>query len=210
MERQGRLQSAKTQFIVSLLLCGFLLFCLIGIALSRYEVRLTSDGFSVTVESAEDSHNQILFLEKTGDKERLHEKPGAWIVGRNAEGKETRTLEFLLANGTQLEDVSTDNQRASVEVIVTSGIYSADALQFQLTDGESSFPASAEEIAVGTTLYFQHGPGWIYRFYNEGGEELKWELPGESLTQKELTLTAVLNAEAEYDAALTLIASVSP
>lgn len=210
MDRQRRLQPARMQFIASSLLCGFLLFSLFGIALSHYEVRLTSHGFSVAVEDTENSENHIYILKKTGDKENPPEKPGAWETGRNAEGKRTRKLKFLLANGTQPENISVGNQRASIEVIVTAGIKSADVLQLQLTDGESSFPALAEEIVEGTALYFQYGPGWIYRFYNEGGEELRWEFPGESLTQKELTLTAVLNAGVENDAALTLIASASP
>ena len=77
-----------------------------------------------------------------------------------------------------------------------------------LNDGQNNYTASPFAIIEGMVDYETYGPGWMYRFYNEAGEELSWPFVGGILQTREFTLT--VTGQSEAVAALRLNAYASP
>ena len=118
------------------------------------------------------------------------------------------TMEFMLSNGTAEDSFCPYDQRITLSLFATLGLDKPENVTITLTDGWSVYTAECRKVAEGTAWYTRYGPGWVYSFYNEAGEEISWHLTGTRWIEKKMTIT--VKGESEMPAALSLIANVVP
>lgn len=118
-------------------------------------------------------------------------------------------LTFTVANGTSETAFSQMDQRITIRIIGTLGLWTGmETVKLHLQIPSAADPGTTETIqaavtpiAEGTALYHTHGPGWVYSFLNAEEEELFWTLPGGEFSY--VTLTISMDGEApQEDAAL--------
>ena len=148
----------------------------IGVTWARYRTELNPFEYWFV---ARNPQQVYLWGEKTGDT--YTGLPGSWTVSESGS-----SLPFLVSNGIATE-FPEQNVRIAIQVAATEGIGSGDNLILQLAvvDGEHEpiYDGKAERIASGTTFYNQFGDGWLYRFYDEEGNEMTWVLEGGQLSE---------------------------
>lgn len=96
----------------------------------------------------------------------------------------------------------TEDQAEDVteEVILTDGTLLQTTTGSPETAKEKEFVAEVMRIPENTSLYHSFGDGWVFRFLDEEGEELTWELEGGVLSCVELDIT--IDASAVSDTSL--------
>lgn len=146
----------------------------------------------------------------TGEEEGASFDPNAQGVWESVEG--TQQLEFTIANGTAADAFSRENQRISLRVIGTLGIWDGSNEDFKVflqlppeEDAEEDaqpekIQASVTRIQPGSPMYSTFGEGWVFAFFDEEEEELSWLLEGGALNT--VTMTLILEGAAENEASM--------
>lgn len=108
-----------------------------------------------------------------------------------------KTLSFAVANmDSSDKKVFEKNQRIRIRIIGSAGLKTEGGiteiklifLSEEDSGEEISVTAAAEPIKEGSYLYQTEGPGWIFTFLDEDGEEIFWDLKGGSLSYAEIKI----------------------
>ena len=102
------------------------------------------------------------------------------------EEQDTFTMNFVLSNGESEEEYWTYNQEASLSIFATVGLEDPMRYTLVLMDGSVNYTATYSEVKKGSDLYSKYGPGWIYHFYDESGEEIKWQFSGNQFMERQM------------------------
>lgn len=116
-------------------------------------------------------------------------------------------MTFAIANGTSETEFSSRDQKITVRILSTLGVWNGTEvtnlylhLPSEEKPGETEkLQAKVTQIGYETALYHTNGEGWIYSFQNSDTEELTWTLPGGEFSY--ITLTISKAASASHDAA---------
>ena len=159
-----------------------------GTAFARYRTELEK---SVTFEVQEPEQISLGTLE---DKTFTTKEPVWEKVEIETEPGKTKTIlqmELAMANGTSDTVFSQQDQRVSLRLLGSVGLWDGEApVVISLLQGkEPSIQATATPIAEGTALYHSFGAGWIFTFQDTEGEELSWNLPGGQFNYVRMTVT---------------------
>lgn len=119
-------------------------------------------------------------------------------------------LEFLLANGTGVGEGQwcQYDQKVDLSVFVTEGAGIADHMTVSIRSGGNEYVALPQRAEEGSSLYERYGAGWVFRFYDDAGEEVTWPISGRGFFYR----TMVLNVFGVPDCstAISLIAVGQP
>lgn len=173
------------QFLSAIAVCGILLSAVLGSAYARYE-NTTSQAVRMQYKNA----NGHIYIRNVENDETDRKQDGGF------------TREFVLSNGTK-EEYSPYDQLASISIVATIGIGNPEECTMTLVDGTISYQAVYSEILEGTKLYSEYGPGWVYHFYDEAGEEIAWQFSGKSWMERPMRI--VVNGESHAPAVINLI-----
>lgn len=213
-------QRVRFNIFVLLIMLLFLVTVGVSTAQARYEKTIQAEltlqyqsevGLVYLLSSEKDANGEYVT-----DTNGNFSPPGSWDVleeGDTGTYSDTETtsvyqLSFLAANGRNATIPCEQDQRVNLAVVVTVGVVKPENLMIVLTDGQSSYTAIPFALTEGMIDYETYGPGWMYRFYNETGEELSWPLVGGIFQAREFTLT--VTGQSETVAALRLNAYASP
>lgn len=189
---ENRKRKAWLNFLTALLLCGALLILLLGTTFARYEAGKSAKlTMTYGTEAAQVYINEI-------ETEETEDLAGA---------QDVYVKDLLLSNGTEEEHCSYD-QIATLSLFMTVGAENPENFTITLTDGGINYEAVCQEVSEGTTMYEMHGPGWMYRFYNEAGEEVSWFLSGTESINRQMKIT--IEGTSTLPTALLFIASARP
>lgn len=194
MGTQTEKRKAWMRFLTVLLLCSTMLVITFGTAYARYE-KSAEQELALSFEGQE--NQMYITLAEAGEASLLA-----------AEDVNTQVVEFVLSNGTSAEDYCTYDQMASLAVFATIGVENPENLMMTLYDGGAGYMASCSEISEGSAYYNMYGPGWIYRFYTEAGEEVSWHFPGIQRISRQMYIT--ITGTSELPANLSFITSAKP
>lgn len=108
----------------------------------------------------------------------------------------TTALEFSVSNGTDEETFAYEDLKVYVRLVASLDIrYEGTGPVVKLVapsqeeEGEQvEYTGKPERIPEGTQLHLTFGDGWIYRFYDEKGEEVYQTLPGGVLSGMDMKL----------------------
>lgn len=180
--RNGKL-AALLLFVAMLLV--------LGAAYGRYQLNkdyslameYKDNGKQIYALSAKRDDAGNLFSDENGDY--LLQK--GWTLKETGETK-SHWAEILLANTKSGSEVCTFTQETPLQMFGTAGIGSSKALEIVLTIGNDSYKARATKVEKGTLLYENLGPGFMYRFYDNHGEELCLQLEGNQFSGHNITI----------------------
>ena len=160
---------------LTILLLMMSLVLTIGTAWGRYRTEL--DKAVYLFQPKEISRVYLWGKEGIDGYEQL---PGTWTLTNS--GNE---MPFIITNGTSHEDYTSDDLDFNISVVVMSGVQGDENLMLylQLDEDETIYQAVATEIEENSVMYKQVGPGWIYRFYDQEGEEFSGVLEGGALSE---------------------------
>ena len=95
------------------------------------------------------------------------------------QSEEQLQLSFAVSNGPSNSKFASVDQTVCLRVVASLGVLREEMLQpLSLTVGENTYTATAQRIMESSALYTQFGDGWVFRFYDDEGNELQWELAG--------------------------------
>lgn len=191
MEYKNRKRAAWLHFLTTLLLCIAFLTLILGTVYARYTAEQTEE-FQMVYEA---KTNQISIIQLDMDD--------STVIPEN-----TRVIHFMLTNQDEEGGYCTYDQVATLSLHATIGTTAPENFKVTLTDGETVYNARYEKVVAGSTLESQYGPGWLYRFYNEAGEELSWYFAGGQSVAREMTMTIV--GKSELPTKIDLMVSARP
>ena len=191
MDIQNRKRKAWLNFLLTFLLCGTIVLLLLGTAFARYEKNVSKE-FQLEYQAK----TEQIFIKSIDVPESLQ-------IDENSSA-----MAFEISNGISEEEYCSYSQIATISLFATVGLENPENFKVILKDGELNFEAVCMEVTEGSKLYSAYGPGWVYRFYNKAGEELKWQLVGERLSSRQMMI--VIEGSSELPTALHLIASAKP
>lgn len=169
----------------------------VGVAWGRYRTELDPFTYWFVPRNAE-----AVYLWGGKANDTYTELPGSWTVAESES-----ILPFLVSNGISSEFSQTD-VRITIQLAATEGILDGKNLTLQLAvvDGETEpvYSSRAEQIKEGTTLYDEFGGGWLYRFYDDAGNEMSWTLEGGQLSEFSGELHIAGTIDTEYYSMLQL------
>lgn len=191
MDIQNRKRKAWLKFMLMLLLCSVMLILILGTAWARYEENVSKE-FQMKYQAKTDQ----IYMKSIELPQNLDVSEDAYVTA------------FEISNGTSAEEYCEYSQIAEISLFATIGLENPENYKIVLNDSGQNFEASCTEAVKGTKLYSMYGPGWIYRFYNEAGEELSWMFPGGKHYVRTFTIT--IEGSSELPTALSIIASAKP
>lgn len=104
------------------------------------------------------------------------------------EGEGVYSLHFRLSNAASPERYVQRDLNIALRVASTVSDRDGTAV-LRLSVGGDEYIGEGKPITKGTVLWRQYGDGFLYRFFNEAGEELCWTLRGGCFSQTEMSLT---------------------
>lgn len=215
MNKEKEYSKSWLPLVMSAVVVLLLLVMVVGGTWAHFESSVTH-GQTLQYSHSEDEI-YILSAEKDAEGAYVTEangnlkKPEGWVTLTDENGMEipgTYALHFLLANGQRLGAAADSTQTVALTVFATQGVADPATLSVVLMDNGSTYIAEPTEVQAGSAWHDDYGPGWTYRFYNDGGEELTWTLQGNVSTFREMTLT--VSGAGKEPAMLTLLAMVKP
>ncbi len=194
---------AWVQFAVAFLLGLGILATVLGTTYARYQI-----GSSKTLQfQYANGVHQVYVRESENVGMLSTDTTEAGVFKRGRQTKDY-TKEFVLSNGTAEDNFCPYDQKITLSLFATVGLDKPENVTITLTDGWSVYIAECRKVTEGTAWYTRYGPGWVYSFYNEAGEEISWYLTGTRWIEKRMTIS--VKGESEMPAALSLIANVVP
>ena len=149
----------------------------VGSAWARYRTDIPGEA------SFEAREQATVKLWSLGEKDELMDEPAQWEL---VDGK--KTLTFAVSNykldgyGNKL--YSEDSQGVKVRLLASLGLNYTENVALELVmpleegEEEEVFTATATAIAENSPYHSSFGPGWVFEFEDEFGEELFWLLEG--------------------------------
>lgn len=206
----------RTLWLAAALIPILILGCIVaatGGAFARYRADRRA-----TIEFTVRPPDQVyLGMMVQGEEETLVFDPTAQGTWKTID--QTRQLEFTIANGIDAETCAKENQRISLRLIGTLGIWDGVDETFKVIlqlppeeeEGEEAtettelkrIEATVTRIREGSPMYSTFGDGWVFAFFDgedEARQELSWLLEGGTLDT--LTLTLILEGAAEEEVSL--------
>lgn len=107
----------------------------------------------------------------------------------------TNELSFAVSNGTSHEDYAKESQQVYIRLFAALALqYTEGSMPVTLSvteeDGSVNlYSGTARPIVEDTPLYETFGPGWIFLFRDEYGDEVSWPLEGGRLSALSASLT---------------------
>ena len=180
----------KLALSVTVLLILLCMSMLVGTAWARYRYRQTTD---------------MLFAPKTASQIYLWGnsaasgtyKPLPEDLTQSAQGN---TLDFVVSNGETADKFATDDQYALVRLYGSLGLGAGENLTATLRVDGVTYTAVARPVDVDSPVHTSFGEGWVYCFVDAEGNEPRWLLEGNALSEKQMQLT--LNTRAGLDSSL--------
>lgn len=212
MNEKKEYSSRFLLLLMGALMALLLLVMAIGSTRAHYELSVTA-GQKFQYYST-DAKVYILSAEKTPsgayvtDESGKIAAPSGWTPVEEATARERYVLNFLLANGQNKTQSAADTQEVVLTLFATEGVADPDKLGLTLTESGRNYLAVSTEVLPGSLWYDTYGPGWLYQFYTDAGEELSWTLLGGRFSAREMSL--MISGSVEEVALLTLLASTSP
>lgn len=111
------------------------------------------------------------------------------LTGWTETGVGSAALHFQVSNGSP-EDYCGDTMQFRVRIAASLGIGKPENVALTLQIDGKTYTAKATPIPEGSARYQTFGPGWVYSFIDDSGNELAWELPGGKLSLVDALLTA--------------------
>jgi len=144
---------------------------LVGVTWARYQTEQSGD---LNYEAKEYA-GVYLWSIRNGE---LSETPSVW-----SGSDELQTLHFCISNGTG-EQVAKESQQAYVRLLGGPGLQDTDEVSVSLyiIDTQTRYEGRVQIIQEDTVLYQSHGPGWLFTFHDEDGEEVSLPLEGRKLS----------------------------
>lgn len=174
----GRTKSIYLMALSAILLLGCAIL-LVGATFARYQTSSTS-GLSYQAKE----YASVYLWSDFGVSQQ-----STWQAESGTDGG--LSLEFCISNGTDSGDCAEDDQQVTVRLAATLGIRSEEdtvEVALQTEDGKTCL-GTARQIMENTPLYASFGPGWLYTFQDEEGEELSWTLKGGALSIQSMKLS---------------------
>lgn len=217
MNRQHS-KTAWLQCSAVLLICMAFLTAAVGTAYARFRMdssktlQLTyeSEADQVYIRAVEkvDTVSQALEVQNT-ESQDTEDRNGESTETSEAEKEaDSFRMEFVLSNGTAEDSYCKNDQTVTLLLFATIGLENPENFTITLTDDWTVYEASCRQAVEGSAWYSLYGPGWIYSFCNEAGEEITWHLSGTRFIEKKMVIT--IEGESELPAALNLIANARP
>lgn len=124
------------------------------------------------------------------------------LVDGTEQTRKVYRLEFTIANYLDLEGFDSEDMRVALRLVGSQDAWTSGAPgSVVLTDGtllEDGTPrqyvAAIEPIAEGTRLHHDFGMGWVFRFLDDYGRELTWDLEGGKLSCVPIQITVDASA----------------
>lgn len=161
-----------------------------GVAWARYRAE-NSDSFYFQAEVPETVCLGVISHDEAADTERFTTGENNWT--RDSGG--ALRLSFAVSNGSSESDCAGNTQRFRIRVVATMGLDVdwSELMTLRVpTDDEGTgyelYYATITPISKGSRLYSNFGEGWVFRFLDEDGNELSWELEGGQLSYQEMEL----------------------
>ena len=115
------------------------------------------------------------------------------------------TVDVVISNAENAERFCVEDQSAYLKIFATLGIEAPENISIKLIADNEEYIAVPAAVEKNTPLHISYGDGWIFRFYNAAGEELKWNLRGNEVSAEKITV--VISGNTAEPAALSLILS---
>ena len=180
-----------------LLLAGvvmLMLSAMLGVTLARYQL---SNDAKVELMAAPKPRAAHLVTE-----DGIELDGSKWtLVG------DTYTLPFWLSNWSAASICAEEDQNVTLRAIVTTASSAEETLVVLTVGTADKYIGTPEPIIEGTVAYKQYGPGTIYRFYNEIGEEVVWTLIGSQ--KSEISMSLAVSGGRPYTAFTLLPVNVA-
>ena len=180
-----------------LLLAGvvmLMLSAMLGVTLARYQL---SNDAKVELMAAPKPRAAHLVTE-----DGMELDGSKWtLVG------DTYTLPFWLSNWSAASICAEEDQNVTLRAIVTTASSAEETLVVLTVGTADKYIGTPEPIIEGTVAYKQYGPGTIYRFYNEIGEEVVWTLIGSQ--KSEISMSLAVSGGRPYTAFTLLPVNVA-
>lgn len=169
---------------LSVILLAAAMVSLVGVTWARYQTKLAGDLNYEAKEFAE----VYLWSIRNGE---LSETPSVW-----SGDDESQTLHFCISNGTG-EAAAKASQQVYVRLLGGPGLQDTDEVSVSLyvIDTRTRYEGSVQMIQEDTVLYQNHGPGWLFTFHDEDGEEVSLPLEGQKLSVIEAEIELQGNAK---------------
>ena len=140
---------------------------------------------------------ETLPFQPEGEENLVLHQDSNWV-----ETQDARELAFSLKN------TDTEAATGAVYVLVSQGMESPDKLHITLTAQGRTYTGQAQSIVEGSALHKSFGDGWVYRFLDNQGQEITWEL--DPAQQQNFVLTVENREEINYHSLLRLVAKKIP
>lgn len=202
----NRQKQNRTLALAAALLPILLLGCLIastGGALARYRAEWKGQYY-FTVRPPDQVVLGKMVTEGEGEATFDPSAQGVW---ETVDGRQQ--LEFTIANGTAPDAFAKENQRVSLRLIGSLGIWDGSetfSVTLQLPPEEDAdqpkmIKAAVTRIREGSPMYTTFGDGWVFDFFDEEEREVvSWLLEGGALNT--VTLTLILEGATANEASL--------
>lgn len=179
--------------LLPLLLIGCL-FLAVGTTWARYRTQIPGSA----IFQAKDAPQVYLWGGVTADGS-FSPMPASWT-----KTGDTATLDFCISNGASVDSFSEAYTVVTVRLVGSLGLGAGENLAVQVTSSVLDAPcmATVAPIEKGSSLYREFGDGWLYRFLDADGNELKWELAGGELSVVDVHLTFTEQADTPIDTSL--------
>lgn len=171
--------------VLALVLVAALLVLCTGVSYARYRADI-KEGWQMTPKALEQVY--LCHVDAEGS---LTDAPASW--NRTEDGYQ---MNFCLANGDDWGEHATWDQQVSLRVLAGSGMLNGDSgakVDLTVLDADGNGNAAvyrgvAVAISGQSSVYTTFGPGWEFRFVDDEGEELSWELEGGKLDVRYMRL----------------------
>lgn len=115
------------------------------------------------------------------------------------------TVDVVISNAENAERFCMEDQSASLKIFATLGIANPESISIKLIADNEEYTAVPAAVEKNTPLHISYGDGWVFRFYNAAGEELKWTLRGNEVSTEKITV--IISGNTAESASLSLILS---
>lgn len=168
------------QLALSAILLAGCAVLLVGAAWARYQTR---EEIYLEYEVKEFPGVYLWSLDESG---ALSEEAAVWAASAGG-----WTMDFYITNGLTAEDAAQGSQQVYIRLLGALGL--PEEAEVTLTVDGETYSAAAQQIKEGTLLYQNFGPGQMFCFLDEDGNEPSWMLEGGGLS----ILTAQLEVQGE-------------